>query len=110
MKTWLASFQVERGGECFDVHFLLQAESEIMAEAGCGYMGQAWWPGGALESEGCYWRYRCGDVWLKLVWPLGDAETALFNTPGFLDTWSVSGQPAAPEVCDLSGERWKDFR
>ncbi|WP_313052641.1 hypothetical protein [Pantoea piersonii] len=67
MKTWLASFQVERGGECFDVHFLLQAESEIMAEAGCGYMGQAWWPGGALESEGCYWRYRCGDVWLKLV-------------------------------------------
>ncbi|WP_313619001.1 hypothetical protein [Pantoea septica] len=44
MKTWLASFQVERGGECFDAHLLLRAESEIMAEAGCGYMGQAWWP------------------------------------------------------------------
>lgn len=110
MKTWLASFQVDLAGECFDVNYLIQAGSEIMAEACCRCMGQNWWPAGVLKSNGCYWQYRNGDVWLKQLWPLCDAQAVLFNAPGFLDTWKVSGDADAPLICDLGGAFWQEFR
>ena len=111
MNTWLVSFQVQDGSVSYEHTVLLQGTDLALAEAACGCMGTTWWRGAhPVGSEGCYWTYQQGSVWLSIITLLSDTETETLSGLKFLDMWYVTGTPDAPEVRDVQDNRWQDFR
>ncbi|QKJ89342.1 hypothetical protein PMPD1_4444 (plasmid) [Paramixta manurensis] len=109
MNSWLISFQTDRAGRDADVHLLLPGEAFTLAEAACDRMGATWWPdGGPPDTQGCYWRWPQGTVWLNRITLLSEREAADLNGLNFLEAWTVEGTRHAPVIRDAGGTAWED--
>ncbi|MCX2202499.1 hypothetical protein LDO48_23175 [Pantoea agglomerans] len=111
MNIWLVSYQEEAGSGSHEYHLLLSGQDFTLAEAACEWMGETWWPPERpVSSQGCYWQFDRGSVWLKSIVLLDEREAQTLAGLRFLDEWTVSGSPDAPVICDRSDCRWEDYR
>lgn len=111
MNIWLVSYQEEVGSTSHEYHMLLSGPDFTLAEAACERMGENWWPPERpVCSQGCYWQFDRGSVWLKSIVLLDEREAETLSGLRFLDEWRVSGLPDAPVICDRSDCRWEDYR
>jgi len=111
MNIWLASWQTDAGSNSHDYHALLKGADCALAEAACERMGTTWWPEEEpVSSEGCYWQFTRGQVWLKSLFLLDGRQGKTLSDLGVFDEWTVSGTPDAPVICDNGGSRWEDHR
>ncbi|OAD97812.1 hypothetical protein [Pantoea sp. OXWO6B1] len=110
MNSWLVSWQEEVGSTSHEYHMLLQGSDFALAEAACERMGENWWPPERpVCSQGCYWQFDRGSVWLKSIVLLDEREADTLTGLRFLDEWAVSGTPDAPVICDRCDCRWEDY-
>ncbi|WP_228379716.1 hypothetical protein [Pantoea agglomerans] len=84
-----------------EYHMLLSRHDFKLAEAACERIGENWWPPECpVCSQGCYWQFDRGSVWLKSLL-LPDAAMARdISALGVFDEWVISGSPQAPGICD----------
>lgn len=110
MNTWLIGVGIEVAELEFPSHFLIQADSPELAEAGVIYMGSSWWPECPEESVSSRWAYRSGRaVWFHSMTLLDDAETAILQDLKFLDSWRITGTPEWPVVRDRFDMDWLEY-
>ncbi|MCW0976988.1 MULTISPECIES: hypothetical protein [Pantoea] len=83
MSGWLVSYQEEVGSTSHEYHMLLSGQDFTLAEAACEKMGENWWPPERpVCSQGCYWQFDRGCVWLKSIVLLDEREAeTLTATP-----------------------------
>ena len=111
MNIWLVTFQVEKDGVEYEHHLLLRGADLPVAQAACEFMGETWWRGARpICSQGCYWTYLYGSVWLSAITLLGDAEAQTLSGLKFLEAWCVTGTATALTVRDEQDNQWEDFR
>lgn len=111
MNVWLISYQEEAGSTSHEYHMLLRGKDFPQAETACELIGEYWWPPERpVCSQGCYWQFDRGSVWLKSIVLLDEMEAEILTGLRFLDEWWASGSTNAPLICDREGNHWKDYR
>lgn len=111
MNVWLVSYQEEVGSTSHEYYMLLIGQDFTLAEAACERMSENWWPPERpVCSQGCYWQFDRGSIWLKSIVLLDECEAETLAGLRFLDEWRVSSSPDAPVICDGSDCRWEDYR
>lgn len=90
MNVWLVSYQEEVGSTSHEYYMLLIGQDFTLAEAACERMSENWWPPERpVCSQGCYWQFDRGSIWLKSIVLLDECEAETLAGLRFLDEWRV---------------------
>lgn len=100
--NWLASFtvRVTETENRYAPHYLRRQRTA----------GRTGWEMLEEEVDGCCWRFPEGEVSYFSLVPLADVETRILLDLKFLDRWCVTVSQETPQICDVYGGHWSDFR